>query len=687
MIDRKALLRRNNPHLTAWDAKSPLSVGNGEFAFTADITGLQTFYREQRELHVPLCTMSQWGWHSAPAGENRDIWYRPEDVVKTVYESPKGKVSYASEVQPGNEEAYHWMRENPHRLNLARIGFLWEGREISPEELQNTDQTLSLHEGVLKSRFEIEGYVVETETVCAGAVDVLGVSVHSKALSEGKLSVLLAFPYGSKDISASDWEHEAWHTTAIESACSEGLTDVLFLRSLDKDTYQARLASGSYLKLSQIGRHAWIFASQTDRLEFTVSFSAEKTPEILDFPAVKADSARKWKAFWENCGMIDFQGSKDPRAAELERRIVLSQYLLAIQSLGSIPPQETGLTCNSWYGKFHLEMYPWHCAWAALWNKPEMLKGSLNWYKEHLPQARENAAENGYAGARWPKMVAPDAVSSPSAIATLLIWQQPHIIWMLALVYAREKDDRLLEEYWEVISETARFMCDFTDLNPKTGRYDLPKPLIPAQEEHDPRTTKNPTYELEYWNLVLNIAADWADLLGKDKENWRTVAEGMALPPQKDGLYLACETCPDTFLRFNRDHPSMTASLGLLPGKRIDPEIMRATIQKVFDCWDFETMWGWDFAMLAMTAVRLHDPDTAVEILLKDTPKNSYVASGNNFQETRTDLPLYLPGNGSLLLAAAMMAAGCPGCEEALPGFPKNGRWKVVFENISPFPY
>ena len=65
--------------------------------------------------------------------------------------------------------------------------------------------------------------------------------------------------------------------------------------------------------------------------------------------------------------------------------------------------------------------------------------------------------------------------------------------------------------------------------------------------------------------------------------------------------------------------------------------------------------------MLAMTAVRLGDPDTAIDILLKDTPKNSYVASGNNYQKTRTDLPLYLPGNGSLLLASAKMTAGYKG--------------------------
>ncbi|MGB8452176.1 MAG: hypothetical protein WCD89_07565 [Anaerocolumna sp.] len=108
---------------------------------------------------------------------------------------------------------------------------------------------------------------------------------------------------------------------------------------------------------------------------------------------------------------------------------------------------------------------------------------------------------------------------------------------------------------------------------------------------------------------------------------------------------------------------------------------------KVMECWDFSTMWGWDFATMAMTAVRLGDADTAINILLKDTPKNCYVVSGNNFQKTRTDLPLYLPGNGSLLLAIPIMTAGFPGCKEELPGFPKDGMWTVEYESISAFPY
>jgi hypothetical protein len=44
VINRYELVNRHNPVLTKADKSSPLTVGNGNFAFTADITGMQTLY-------------------------------------------------------------------------------------------------------------------------------------------------------------------------------------------------------------------------------------------------------------------------------------------------------------------------------------------------------------------------------------------------------------------------------------------------------------------------------------------------------------------------------------------------------------------------------------------------------------------------------------------------------------------
>lgn len=82
-----------------------------------------------------------------------------------------------------------------------------------------------------------------------------------------------------------------------------------------------------------------------------------------------AASGRCWREYWLSGGAVDLSESKDLRWHELERRIVLSQYLLRANEAGSLPPQESGLVNNSWHGKFHMEMYWWHGAHWALWNR------------------------------------------------------------------------------------------------------------------------------------------------------------------------------------------------------------------------------------------------------------------------------------------------------------------------------
>ncbi len=77
---------------------------------------------------------------------------------------------------------------------------------------------------------------------------------------------------------------------------------------------------------------------------------------------------------------------------------------------------------------------------------------------------------------------------------------------------------------------------------------------------------------------------------------------------------------------------------------------------------------------MAMTAARLGKPELALDLLLMDSPKNTYTSNGHNAQRPKEDLPpLYLPGNGALLLALALMAGGWEGSETPYPGFPKDG--------------
>ncbi|NLZ82797.1 MAG: hypothetical protein GX915_03935 [Clostridiales bacterium] len=154
-INRHELVSRHNPILEEIDVSSPLSVGNGELAFTADVTGLQSLYNEYKET-LSLCTMSTWGWHTKPVSQDRHE-YTLDDLVMTEYDFNGRTVKYPKKKMPGNEEVYDWLRHNPHRLNLGRIGFSYKGAEINVGDLSDIHQELKLYEGTLVSDFKIQG--------------------------------------------------------------------------------------------------------------------------------------------------------------------------------------------------------------------------------------------------------------------------------------------------------------------------------------------------------------------------------------------------------------------------------------------------------------------------------------------------------------------------------------------------
>lgn len=312
------------------------------------------------------------------------------------------------------------------------------------------------------------------------------------------------------------------------------------------------------------------------------------------------------------------------------------------------------------------------------------MEDGLDWYISILPLAKDLANSQGYEGARWPKMVGVDGKQSPSSIAPVLIWQQPHPIALAELCYQANPNSETLQRWREIVVQSAHFMASYAKWDEQQQAYVLGPPLIPAQECHQPEESSNPPYELEYWKYGLQIASRWLERLEEEVPAiWLEVAQHMADPPHAHGLYLAHANCPDTFTRYNHDHPSMVGALGMLPGSLINPTIMKQTLQKVRDEWQWDTAWGWDFPMCAMTAARLGEPSLALDFLLMDAPKNTYLANGHNYQ--RPGLSAYLPGNGALLMAVAMMACGWQGAaEQEAPGFPKDGSWSVQWEGLKP---
>ena len=683
-IDRRALVTRHNVTLDKPDPLTPLSVGNGEFAFTADITGLQTF-PEYHEKGMSLGTHSQWGWHSVPNPAGHTL----ADAMES-YTVAGREVPYAAGGAPsgGYSPAANWLRANPHRLHLGQIGLhiaRSDGSTTGIEDLTETAQNLDLWAGRLSSRFKVQGEPVNVATVCHPQRDLLAIRIESPLLESGRLSVRLKFPYGGVDWgTAADWSLADRHTTT--SRITDRQADLT--RRLDGDSYHVRAAWSQGGRMRTVSQHEYEIGREGGTtLELVVAFSPTEIADPMPgFDDVRTAAAEHWPRFWKSGGAIDFSQCADPRAAELERRVVLSQYLMAIQCAGSRPPQETGLTRNSWFGKFHLEMHWWHGVHFALWNRLDLLERSLSWYESILPRAAGTAKSQGYDGARWPKMIGPDGRESPSSVGVFLIWQQPHPIYYAELCYRARPNRETLDRYRKIVFETAEFMASYPVWDEANGRYVLGPAMIPAQESYGSTRVRNlnPTFELAYWHWALETAQKWRERLGLERNaKWDEVIRHLSRPTVRDGVYTGIETPPYTI---RRDHPTMVAALGFVPATPlIDRDVMRRTFDSVLADWDWPSTWGWDYPMLAMTAARLGEPDKAVDALFLDSPKNVYLANGHNYQSAR--LPLYLPGNGGLLSAVAMMAAGWDdGPEGPAPGFPKDGKWNVRFEGLRPMP-
>ena len=419
------------------------------------------------------------------------------------------------------------------------------------------------------------------------------------------------------------------------------------------------------------------------------NFSSQQTKQPPPtFPETEVENIAEWKKFWRSGGAIDFSGSTDPRAYELERRIILSQYLLKVQEAGAFPPQETGLTYNSWYGKPHLEMHWWHAAHYALWGRIDLLERSLDWYARVFSKAKFIARRQGFDGVRWQKMTDNEGDESPSSVGSFLIWQQPHFIYFAELCYREHKNISTLTKYKDLVFASADFLASFPFYQTGKNRYILGNGLIPAQERYRPGETFNPSFELAYWHWALTAAQEWRKRLGMSPDKkWAEVLQKLSPLPVKEGVYLAAESAPDSYTNaeYKTDHPSTLMALGFLPATAmIDVAVMDRTFNLIWNQWNWEKTWGWDFPMTAMTATRLGLPDKAIDALFMDKQSNTYLQTGHNYQDDR--LRLYFPGNGALLTAVAMMCAGWDGCREINPGIPKDGRWKVKWDGLRKMP-
>ena len=346
VIDRHAIVSRYNPTRNASSPTTPMQVGNGHFAFGADVTGLQTF--------LPFAIMSDWGWKndSLPPGRT---WQDVEDYEGVQWDFHGRPVQYEFDGEPLVQQ---WLISNPNRVNLGRVGLLFlendqKPTNVSEADLTDIEQSLNLWTGIMTSQFKFRGQPITVTTVASQSSSAVGVNIQSPLLQSGKLGIYFDFPWndGSQKFSApfvGSFNATSNHTTSLRVSGSLGrnvqasiehtLVASTFLTSIGGDPFVISRDSPSTHRYS-------VHPSSTSKsFSFTVAYSSVGNAVATALPlyqAVVTESTRAWEAFWSQSGFVDvFTGSSDPRADELQRRIILSRYLMRVNEAGETSPQE-----------------------------------------------------------------------------------------------------------------------------------------------------------------------------------------------------------------------------------------------------------------------------------------------------------------------------------------------------------
>jgi hypothetical protein len=695
-IDREAVVSRHNVRNTSLNPESALTIGNGDFALTVDVTGLQGLERIYLDNGLPLETRATWAWHEFPNTEGHTLadasgpinFHGREILYPIKQNSPAGR----------------YFRENPQPMPLGQFSFVLFGEPLRTEDIAGIDQTLDVWTGVVTSRLLVRGESLEVITTAHGTGAVVGVEARSPLIARGDLQVRLRFPYAYRTSIAHKspfiWEQPHKHTTRCTAVST---THARLDRVSDTTRYATDLRWSTPATLTEANVHDFrLRASSGDTLSFTCAFSDADNPEpsapaasANTFSAVRDSSASAWRDYWTKGGIIDLSAATDKRAKELERRTILSLYLMRVNYAGAFPPAETGLQHLSWFGKHNSEVYFLHAAQFYQWGHVDLLEKGLAWYRRILPKGIEQAKSEGFDGVRWPKMSGIDGRPSPGGINPYIIWNQPNPIYLAELVYRAKPTPETLALYRDLVFESAKFLASFAHKDAATGIYHLGPPLKNVSESTHAERVRNPAFEVAFWYYGLDLAQKWRERLGLPRDaRWDDVLTHLAPLPVADTpagkRYLEIEGVDDIYASEKRSIPtSMLLALGYLPATpKIDVETVRRTFHAINERHGPDRWVSWQMGQGGMTATRLGEPDTAVDILTNTAAPARFMPSGYVRRPKDPDGAVaYLPVNSSFLCALGLMAGGWAGAPAGeAPGFPRGDAWKVRVEGVLPMP-
>lgn len=574
------------------DSKNPVTIGNGDFAITLDQTGTQSLYEIYKD--IPLSTMSNKNW-----------FYKDKKNIKPSYVDGKAYMLFNLD----NDPNYQINRQYPFKYSFMQILLYDNDKLIDINNIKDVKQELDLYKGIVTSSFNYKEKINKTISFIYQDHDEFNFKLQSD-----NLNLALKFNYPS-------YTKNGYRLDILPNVLVK--EDRITLLYDDKNSLSFKLKSSSNY---QIVENTLIF--DDNNVSFSLALDEIKEGKLLD---------EFWKC--DNGIIIDNE--------ELVKKMVLSKYLLHVNSTGIYPPQESGLTYNCWNSKFHLEMHLIHSLWNIYNNHVGDLVKSFDYYLSIMPSSLKRASLNGYKGLRFPKMTGPDGEDSPSNIGPLLIWQAPHILFMLQEIYYLYNKENIIKKYEPLISGTIDFMISFLTL--KDSKYQMLDPLLEACESIPLDRCQNPSFELEYWRYTLERQPKIDTVLyGHQRYDYLDITFKIITPKEDDGIYLKTYGVIDKYDLY-KDHPTEGFLMSFFKSKIVDKEKMVKTIDYILKNMDLSSYWGWDFPFLGLSLLNCGEIEKSIEVTQLNTINNQHLYNGYN-TSPRDDLKAYLPGNGAFLI-------------------------------------
>ena len=574
------------------DSKNPVTIGNGDFAITLDQTGTQSLYEIYKD--IPLSTMSNKNW-----------FYKDKKDIKPSYVDGKAYMLFNLD----NDPNYQTNRQYPFKYSFMQILLYDNDKLIDINNIKDVKQELDLYKGIVTSSFNYKEKNNKTTSFIYQDHDEFNFKLQSD-----NLNLALKFNYPS-------YTKNGYRLDILPNVLVK--EDRITLLYDDKNSLSFKLKSSSKY---QIVENTLIF--DDNNVSFSLALDEIKEGKLLD---------EFWKC--DNGIIIDNE--------ELVKKMVLSKYLLHVNSTGIYPPQESGLTYNCWNSKFHLEMHLIHSLWNIYNNHVGDLVKSFDYYLSIMPSSLKRASLNGYKGLRFPKMTGPDGEDSPSNIGPLLIWQAPHILFMLQEIYYLYNKENIIKKYEPLISGTIDFMISFLTL--KDSKYQMLDPLLEACESIPLDRCQNPSFELEYWRYTLERQTKIDTVLyGHQRYDYLDITSKIITPKEDDGIYLKTYGVIDKYDLY-KDHPTEGFLMSFFKSKIVDKEKMVKTIDYILKNMDLSSYWGWDFPFLGLSLLNCGEIEKSIEVTQLNTINNQYLYNGYN-TSPRDNLKAYLPGNGAFLI-------------------------------------